>query len=183
VYAFNTYLVERFEIPNVRLSDRMSDRPRREASPARRRGSRPSLRNQLLMVFGILALAAGAFYTALVVVTQVDHIFFPDSEIRFAGLPGLDALPGVDAEGTSGEVSGGKDGKGNQGGRRLNVLVLGLDKRSRDGDVASRTDTMFVHTIDPVSDTARGLAMPRDLWVEIPVDDTPGNVVENRINA
>ena len=160
----------------------MSDEQRREAPPARRRGSRPSLRNQLLMVFGIVALAAGAFYTALVVVTQVDHIFFPDSEIRIAGLPGVNVLPGIDAEGTSGEAAAAASG-GDRGGRRLNILVMGLDKRPRDGDAASRTDTMFVLTIDPVSDTARGLAMPRDLWVEIPVDDTPGNYAENRINA
>jgi polyisoprenyl-teichoic acid--peptidoglycan teichoic acid transferase len=137
------------------------------------------VRNQLLMVLGIVALAAGAFYTALIVVTQVDHIFFPDSEIRIAGLPGVNGLPGVDAKGTSGEVSA----AGDQGGRRINILVMGLDKRDRDGDLPSRTDTMFVLTIDPVSDTARGLAMPRDLWVEIPIDDTPGNVTENRINA
>jgi LCP family protein required for cell wall assembly len=134
------------------------------------------------MVFGIIALAAGAFYTALVAVTQVDHIFFPDSEIRFGSLPGVEVLPGVDAQGTSGEAAGGGPG-GDEGGRRLNILVMGLDKRARDGDLPSRTDTMFVLTIDPVSDTARGLAMPRDLWVEIPVDDTPGNYIENRINA
>src|SRR5690606_17017654 len=143
--------------------------------------SRPSLRNQLLMVFGILALAGGAFYTALVVVTQVDHIFFPDSEIRFGGLPGVDVLPGVDSEGTSGEAAAGA--KGDTGGRRLNILVMGLDKRESDGDQPARTDTMFVMMVDPVSDTARGLALPRDLWVEIPIDDTPGNFIENRINT
>ncbi len=133
------------------------------------------------MVFGILALAAGAFYTALVVVTQVDHIFFPNSEIHIAGIPGVNSLPGVDAEGTSGEAHGGKSG--DEGGRRINILVMGLDKRPSDGDAASRTDTMFVLMIDPVSDTARGLAMPRDLWVQIPIDDTPGNYIENRINT
>lgn len=133
------------------------------------------------MVFGILALAGGAFYTALVVVTQVDHIFFPDSEISFGGLPGVDVLPGVDAEGTSGEASAGA--KGDEGGRRLNILVMGLDRRPSDGDLPARTDTMFVMMVDPVSDTARGLALPRDLWVEIPIDDTPGNFVENRINT
>jgi LCP family protein required for cell wall assembly len=133
------------------------------------------------MVLGIIVLAAGAFYTALVAVTQVDHIFFPDSEIRFGSLPGVEVLPGVDVEGTSGEASAA--GGGDEGGRRRNILVMGLDKRARDGDVASRTDTMFVLTIDPVSDTARGLAMPRDLWVEIPIDDTSGTYAENRINA
>jgi LCP family protein required for cell wall assembly len=133
------------------------------------------------MVFGILALAGGAFYTALVVVTQVDHIFFPNSEIHIGSVPGVSALPGIDAEGTSGEAAAGSNG--DQGGRRLNILVMGLDRRASDGDAASRTDTMFVMMVDPVSDTARGLAMPRDLWVEIPIDDTPGNYIEDRINT
>lgn len=158
----------------------MSDQPRREAPSAKRRASRPSLRNQLLMVFGIVALAVGAFYTALVVVTQVDHVFFPDSEIRIGGLPGVNVLPGVDAEGTSGESAA---GNGDSGGRRRTILVMGLDKRASDGDIASRTDTMFVMMIDPVSDTARGLALPRDLYVQIPIDDTPGNYIEDRINT
>lgn len=133
------------------------------------------------MVFGILVLAAGAFYAAIVVVTQVDHIFFPNSEIRLASVPGVNVLPGIDAEGTSGETASAN--RGNEGGRRLNILVMGLDKRPSDGEAASRTDTMFVMMIDPVSDTARGLAMPRDLWVEIPIDNTPGNFIENRINT
>ena len=42
---------------------------------------------------------------------------------------------------------------------------------------------MFVLMVDPVTDTARGLALPRDLWVQIPIDDTPGNYIENRINT
>jgi LCP family protein required for cell wall assembly len=128
------------------------------------------------MVVGILVLAGGAFYTALVVVTQVDHIFFPDSEIRLGG--GLKILPGIDTEGTSG-ISG-----GDAGGRRINILVMGLDKRPSDGELPSRTDTMFVMTVDPVTDTARGLAMPRDLWVEIPLDDeADAGFFSQRINA
>jgi LCP family protein required for cell wall assembly len=124
------------------------------------------------MVFGILALAGGAFYTALVVVTQIDHIFFPDSEIHLGG--GFGVLPGVDA--------GGNSGKNETGGRRINILVMGMDRRPHEGDIVTRTDTMFVLTIDPVSDTARGLAMPRDLYVKIPTGD--GNkYFEDRINT
>src|SRR5690606_32037303 len=96
------------------------------------------------------------------------------------GLPGVNVLPGVDAEGTSGESAA---GNGDSGGRRRTILVMGLDKRASDGDIASRTDTMFVMMIDPVSDTARGLALPRDLYVQIPIDDTPGNYIEDRINT
>ncbi|HEX5141078.1 MAG TPA: LCP family protein [Dehalococcoidia bacterium] len=125
------------------------------------------------MVCGILALAAGAFYTALVVVTQIDHIFFPDSEIHLG--KGFSVLPGVDA--------GGNSGNSENGGRRINILVMGMDRRPSDGDIVTRTDTMFVLTIDPANDTARGLAMPRDLWVKIPTNESGSKYIEERINT
>jgi polyisoprenyl-teichoic acid--peptidoglycan teichoic acid transferase len=119
------------------------------------------------MVVGILALAAVSFYTALVVVTQIDHIFFPGNEIRLGGLA---KLPGIESGGSS-----------DIGGRRLNVLVMGMDRRPSDGDAPSRTDTLFVMTIDPGSRTARGLAMPRDLEVQIPTGG--GRFTSDRINS
>jgi LCP family protein required for cell wall assembly len=125
------------------------------------------------VVCGILALAAGAFYTALVVVTQIDHIFFPDSEIHLG--KGFSVLPGVDA--------GGNSGNSENGGRRINILVMGMDRRPSDGDIVTRTDTMFVLTIDPANDTARGLAMPRDLWVKIPTNESGSKYIEERINT
>lgn len=148
----------------------MSQSPGRESRPVSY--SRPRLRNQLLLLFGILALAGGAFYTALVVATQVDHIFFPGSEIRIAGLP---SLPGIDTQGTS-------SGAASIGGGRINILVMGLDKRPSDGAIPARTDTMFVMTIDPSTHTARGLAMPRDLWVDIP-SKTGNTSFKQRINT
>jgi LCP family protein required for cell wall assembly len=124
-----------------------------------------------LFLLGILALAGGAFYTALIVATQIDHIFFPDSEIRIGGLPVK--LPYVDSRGTSGaEIGGG----------RINVLVMGLDRRPQDGTAPARTDTMFVMTIDPTTHTARGLAMPRDLYVDIPTK-SGNSTFKERINA
>jgi LCP family protein required for cell wall assembly len=125
------------------------------------------------VVCGILALAAGAFYTALVVVTQIDHIFFPDSEFHLG--KGFSVLPGVDA--------GGHSGNSEYGGRRINILVMGMDRRPSDGDIVTRTDTMFVLTIDPANDTARGLAMPRDLWVKIPTNESGSKYIEERINT
>jgi LCP family protein required for cell wall assembly len=53
---------------------------------------------------------------------------------------------------------------------RVNVLVMGLDY----GDVAegnpdaARSDSMMLLTMDPQSQTAGMLSIPRDLWVEIP---------------
>jgi LCP family protein required for cell wall assembly len=106
----------------------------------------PSRKNQILGMLGILGMAAGSFYLALVVLSRIDHILLPGNEIR------LD-LPGIESD--------------SSGGRRINILVMGLDRRGGDGNAPSRTDTMFVLTVDPQTQTSRALALPRDLQVEI----------------
>lgn len=55
------------------------------------------------------------------------------------------------------------------GTERVTILVLGLDFRDWErGDGPPRTDSMMLVTLDPVSETAGMLSIPRDLWVEIP---------------
>jgi LCP family protein required for cell wall assembly len=56
------------------------------------------------------------------------------------------------------------------GASRVNILVMGLDYRdwSENANAPSRTDSMILLTIDPVSKTAGMLSIPRDLWVNIP---------------
>ncbi|MFC1975834.1 LCP family protein [Chloroflexota bacterium] len=49
---------------------------------------------------------------------------------------------------------------------RVNILLLGIDKRP--DDVYARTDTMILVTVDPNSKTAGMVSIPRDLWVSIP---------------
>ena len=59
---------------------------------------------------------------------------------------------------------------------RINILLLGIDQR--DGDAGPwRTDTMILVSIDPATQSAAMLSIPRDLWVTIP------GFGENRINA
>ena len=52
----------------------------------------------------------------------------------------------------------------------VTVLVMGLDYGdwSADREGPSRTDTMILFTVDPLSKTAGMLNIPRDLWVNIP---------------
>jgi polyisoprenyl-teichoic acid--peptidoglycan teichoic acid transferase len=54
------------------------------------------------------------------------------------------------------------------GANRVTILVMGLDLRDWEEEGPSRTDTMMLVTMDPVSRTAGILSIPRDLWVNIP---------------
>jgi LCP family protein required for cell wall assembly len=118
---------------------------------------------------GIFALAAGAFYTALVVATQIDQIFFPGNEIKLGSA--FRSLPGIDKSNTTDQIGGG----------RINVLVMGVDVRPHEGNAPSRTDTMFVMNIDPATNSARGIGIPRDLMVDIPTPS--GGKFQDRINS
>jgi LCP family protein required for cell wall assembly len=108
-------------------------------------------------------------YLALIIVTRVDHIFFPGNELT---LPSAvrPALPLVDADGDSAPEE------------RINILVVGLDKRPSDGDAPTRTDTVFIVTVDPKTKSSGILGIPRDLVVDVPYQDGDGTY-EERINA
>lgn len=55
------------------------------------------------------------------------------------------------------------------GASRVTILLLGLDYRDwQAGSEYSRSDTMILLTLDPLSKTAGILSIPRDLWVSIP---------------
>jgi LCP family protein required for cell wall assembly len=55
------------------------------------------------------------------------------------------------------------------GASRVTLLLMGLDYNDwRAGEGPPRTDTMILLTIDPLSNTAGMLSIPRDLWVSIP---------------
>jgi len=56
------------------------------------------------------------------------------------------------------------------GASRVNILVMGLDYGdwAADRNGPSRTDSMILLTIDPITKTAGMLSLPRDLWVNIP---------------
>lgn len=119
----------------------------------------------------IILFAVASAYLALVIITRVDSIFFPGNQLTLPGGSTVGTiLPGVDAAGESGNQD------------RINILVIGLDKRARDGDGPSRTDTIFVVTVDPKTRSAGILGIPRDLIVDIPFK-TGGGTYEDRINT
>jgi LCP family protein required for cell wall assembly len=145
------------------------EQPSQDQEPPAPQGGR--LGQRVLIAAVVFLLATGAFYASLVIATRVDEVFFPGNGIRLT--TGLGNLPGVD----SGESEG-----DSIGGSRINVLVMGLDRRPREGDAPARTDTIFILTIDPQGKTAGILGIPRDLWVEIPTKDGSGYLNE-RINT
>jgi polyisoprenyl-teichoic acid--peptidoglycan teichoic acid transferase len=53
------------------------------------------------------------------------------------------------------------------GSGRVNILVLGIDRRPGEAFV-SRTDSMMVISMNPQTKTATVLSLPRDLYVQIP---------------
>ena len=54
-----------------------------------------------------------------------------------------------------------------EGTERVNILLLGIDRRPGEAFV-SRTDSMMVISINPETNSASVLSIPRDLYVEIP---------------
>ena len=147
------------------------ERPQRPEPPEEPPAEDKGRRYNPLVVFGIAAFAVAALYLALVVATQADQIFFPGNEIKAGFLAKI--LPGVDS-GENPEAANIEE--------RINILVLGLDRRLDEPDtVPARTDTIFVLTLDPFSKTAGVFSIPRDLLVEIP--DGNGGYFSKRINA
>jgi polyisoprenyl-teichoic acid--peptidoglycan teichoic acid transferase len=53
-------------------------------------------------------------------------------------------------------------------GGRVTIMLLGADTRDRATEGASRSDVMLLVTIDPLSQTAALLPIPRDLYVPLP---------------
>lgn len=54
-----------------------------------------------------------------------------------------------------------------EGSERVNILLLGIDRRPGEAFV-SRTDSMMVISINPQTNSASVLSIPRDLYVQIP---------------
>jgi polyisoprenyl-teichoic acid--peptidoglycan teichoic acid transferase len=51
---------------------------------------------------------------------------------------------------------------------RINILLLGIDKRDDEPMAGTRSDTMIIASIDPVAKSATLVSLPRDMWVNIP---------------
>ncbi len=141
---------------------------KKATSIARRQARRRRIRNILLTLGVVAAIAAGGFWIwASLEVKQIvetaSNIFVTPAPVR----PGADGQTGN----TPVPVTFPDWGK-----EPVNILLIGLDYRPGDAE-GTRADTQIVVHIDPVGKTATMLSIPRDLWVRIPGHG------EDRINA
>jgi LCP family protein required for cell wall assembly len=82
----------------------------------------------------------------------------PGERVQPAPGPGSPPIPDIEPTLTAWDGAG-----------RVTVLLLGLDYRDwESGSGASRSDTMILLTLDPLTRTAGILSIPRDMWVAIP---------------
>jgi LCP family protein required for cell wall assembly len=138
-----------------------------------------------------IAVLAG-FIIAAILTAYLTYVSFRDFVVAWdmTGLPGVSisnptpvpdsSQPVViqDAE-TPLQPADGPPAPEWDGAQRISMLVMGLDYRDWSaGEGPPRTDTMILLTIDPVSQTAGMLSIPRDLWVNI-----PGGFNYGRINT
>lgn len=136
-----------------------------------------------VQVAAIIVVTLGAVYLSLYTYTRIDKYLFPGNEVSVPSVPafvpgtniGVNvALPGVSTSGPSPWTPD----------ARLNILMLGLDRRPWEPEDASfRSDTMFVASIDKHAGRLQLLAIPRDTWAEIPYGNEPGIWAQNKINA
>ncbi|MFQ5381229.1 MAG: LCP family protein, partial [Dehalococcoidia bacterium] len=136
-------------------------------------------RRRFALASALIVLAICALYASLSLFSRVYPALFPGQTL--AGTIGLAKvvapLPGLSSVNELNESSAFNN--------RINLLVLGLDKRPQNVTVEGhRADLIIVASMDPVEKKTRFLSVPRDLWVEIHLsDDDPYDYYKDRINS
>lgn len=151
----------------------MTDTPRAD-SETRGATRGEGRRQRAVFVLAIVLLAGGALYAALAVAVRIDAIFLPGTGVTLPGplarVPGLDSRPEDGSPITD----------------RITILILGLDRRPHhplSQENPGRADSIHVLSVDPVTKTGGVLAIPRDLYVEMPNPQGRGGTWQTRINT
>ena len=144
---------------------------------------RPRLNRRASAVAAIVGLTVAAVYMTLVVFLRIQGDLFPGNETAIGSVPvkvpntniGVNvSLPGISSDTNAPWTPS----------SQMNILVLGLDRRPDDPpNEPSRSDTMFVATVDKQEGRVQMLAIPRDLWTQVPYGSKPGDWAEAKINA
>jgi LCP family protein required for cell wall assembly len=138
------------------------------------------LRSSLVVLFALVAVIVG-----LIIYRQSLNFFlsYDVTDLQgFAILPSATPDPSTPEPGEtpaptnaptdpgSGAPIGGPEALPWDGASPVTILVMGVDYGdwSKDRTGPSRTDTMILFTVDPLSNSIGMLNIPRDLWVQIP---------------
>ena len=145
-------------------------RPVRIRPDLQRRPVPATQRFLFVVALGVLCLAS--LYAALGLLTRAYPAVFPGQSAPLSNIVGF--LPG--------QVGVAAPGQESVFNKRINLLVIGLDRRPGQPRLeAYRTDVIMVATMDPVTKRAAVLSFPRDIWIKSQLPD--GSFVEDRINA
>jgi len=119
----------------------------------------------VLFVFVVLAIT-----TSIITFGFIKNLTAGMTILDLPGIPILNAITGQDSSSIAQPASGSGiatpepwDGK-----NRVTILVLGLDYSDWRGGNTPHSDTMILLSMDPISNEASMLSIPRDLWVNIP---------------
>ena len=137
---------------------------------ARRRSTRPDkLTLALIAAFVVLALA-----TAVIAFIIVRNLVGSWTMTSLPGAPEISKdgqslnIPQETAYVQPLQPENGLEPEPWDGASRVTILLMGLDYRDWEAGETPRTDTMMLLTLDPLSNTAGMLSIPRDMWVNIP---------------
>ncbi|MGI8925794.1 MAG: LCP family protein [Tepidiformaceae bacterium] len=130
-------------------------------------------RQRLLFVFALLFFGSASIYTSIGLLSRVTPALFPGQSLP--GLKVFDPLPKIVSTPNRDEGDG-------FFGKRINLLIIGVDKRPQDESLDGfLTDMIAVATIDPATKQMSMLNFPRDL--EIDIHSSQFGVYQDRINT
>lgn len=137
-----------------------------------------SARERRLFTLALIVFAVTSSWASLVLFARVYPALFPGQvltdaiPVRAVG----DAL--VQLPGPLKVQAPGADSVFNE---RINILILGVDKRPQNRDLdAYLTDSIMIATVDPVTKQAAAVSFPRDLYIDHHLPN--GYVFKGRIN-
>ena len=131
---------------------------------------------RLAFAFALITFGLASMYTGVALLARVYPALFPGKvlfeDIRI--LAPLDAIPiGIKTPADTSVFN-----------QRINLLVLGVDKRAGliyQAEEGNLTDTIMIATIDPLQKTVSLLSLPRDMEIDITLPN--GFKYEDRINT
>ncbi len=158
----------------------------RRRAESRTKVTHISRTQRLLFVLALLTFGFSSTYSSIALLARVTPALFPGKDLTSLGfirpLAKLD-LPVVPIKAPSDSSVFNK---------RINLLILGVDKRPSYGDdgqplpipegenAGYLTDTIMIATVDPIAKTSAILSFPRDMQIDIHTKDF---VYEDRINT